>query len=503
MALETGRRVGSPARCGRRSKDEVGWKIYGRWRISQHPLPVTPAKWRPRLRWGTPLPGLLPAGAPAPGDQQPFRLVAPFLRLALIISLSAGFGLGAVLALALASGVPLGPWWPALVQAHGRAQLVGFVGLFILAIGLHFMPRLRGAPLVSPMAARAGLLALGIGAVLQAVSQPLLATGLAFAGVDRGGLALGGLLEWLGASAIVATLGLTLRRGPPLSWRGGLTAILPFLVFGLAMLWLALLAGAVLSIQVAATHARAYPAVADSALVDGLLFGFALPVTVAVAARLLPIYFGVEVIAPLPLLLTFGTLAAGALVRVGADLTGQRLPLDLSNLLLGLGCLAFPLLSGVPLGRRRAIRRADPPAMVRAVRYPNLLIRSAFAWLLLASVLFLAAGLTPLWGRPAGLPGDVLRHVVTAGYLTLLILGVGARLIPGFARARLRPTPRLLVVCIAGNLAALLRVLPPLAMALGVTSPAWNIAFGLSGICALLAVGLFAGYVWPMLAPRT
>ena len=461
---------------------------------------MTPSEWRPRLRWGTPLPGLLPAGAPAPGDQQPFRLVAPFLRLALVISLSAGFGLGAVLALALAGGVPLGPWWPALVQAHGRAQLIGFVGLFILAIGLHFLPRLRGAPLAAPTSARLGLLALGVGAVLQAVSQPLLATGLPFAAVDRGGLALGGLLEWLGASLIVATLGLTLRRGPPLSWRGGLTAILPFLLFGFAMLWLALLAGAVLSIQVALTHSQAYPTMADSALVDGLLFGFALPITAAVSARLLPIYFGVEVIAPLPLLLTFVTLACGTLLRVGADLTGQAGALGLSNVLLGLCCLAFPLLSGVPLGRRRAIRRADPPAMVRAFRYPNLLIRSAFAWLLLAGALFLAAGLASFWGQASDIPSDVLRHAVTAGYLTLLIMGVGARLIPGFARARLRPAPRLLVVCLAGNLAALLRVLPPLATALGATSPAWNIAFGLSGICALLAVGLFASHLWPMLA---
>ena len=102
--------------------------------------------WQPRLRWGTPLPGLLPPGSVAGGEQRPFLLVAPFLRLALIISLTAGFGLGAVLAIALARGVALGAWWTTLVQVHGRAHLVGFAGLFILAIGLHVLPRLRGAP---------------------------------------------------------------------------------------------------------------------------------------------------------------------------------------------------------------------------------------------------------------------------------------------------------------------------------------------------------------------
>jgi uncharacterized protein involved in response to NO len=463
---------------------------------------VTPSEWRPRLRWGTPLPGLLPAGATAAGGQQPFRLVAPFLRLALAISLTAGFGLGAVLALALAGGVPLGPWWPALVQAHGRAQLVGFVGLFILAIGLHFLPRLRGAPLASPVAALVGLLALGSGAVVQAICQPLLAVGLPVAAIDQGGLALGGPLEWVGSSLIMVTLARTLRRGPPLAWRGGLTSILPFLVFGFAVLWLTLLAGAVVSIQLALTHAQAFPPVVDNSLVDGLLFGFALPVSVGMAARLLPIYFGVEVLAPRSLLLMFVTLAAGVLSRIGADITGRTVALGFSNVLLGLFCLAFPLLSGVPVGRRRAIRRTDPPAMVRVFRYPNLLIRSAFTWLLLGGLLFLAAAPASFWGQTLHVPGDVQRHAVTAGYLTLLVLGIGARMIPGFARERLRPAPRLLIVCLAGNLAAVLRVLPPLATALGVTSPALNVAFGLSGISALLAVGIFSSSVWPMLAPR-
>jgi uncharacterized protein involved in response to NO len=189
-------------------------------------------------------------------------------------------------------------------------------------------------------------------------------------------------------------------------------------------------------------------------------------------------------------------------LRIGADITGRAVALGLSNVLLGLCCLAFPLLSGVPLGRRRAIRRADPPAMVNAFRYPNLLIRSAFAWLLLSGVLFLVAATVSIWGQALATPSDVLRHAVTAGYLTLLILGVGARIIPGFARERLRPAPRMLAVCFAGNLAALLRVLPPLATALGGTSPVWDIAFGLSGICALLAIGVFTSYLWPMLAQR-
>jgi uncharacterized protein involved in response to NO len=459
--------------------------------------------WKPRLRWGTPLPGLLPPGATARGEQQPFSLVAPFLRLALLISLTAGFGLGAALAIALVHSATLGAWWTTLVQVHGRAQLVGFVGLFILAIGLHFLPRLRGSPLASPRIARSGLLALGAGIVLQVVTQPLLM--IAWSPVNgplRVGVALGGLLESTGCSLVVLALGRTLRRGPPLAWRGGLTSILPFLGFGFAALWLALLAEAALSVQAALTGVAAFPATADSALTDGLLFGFALPIAAAVSARLLPIYFGVELVAPAPLLALFGLFSAGAVLRVAADVGNQGTLFAVGNALLGIACCAFPLLSGVPFGTRRAIRRADPPAMVRAFRYPNILVRSAYAWLLVAGVLLLSDGLARLAASPLQWSGDALRHTVTAGYLTLLILGMGARLLPGFARQRPRPLKRLLVVAVAGNLATLFRILPPLAASAGAAGPPADVAFGLAGPCALLAVGLFAQTMWPLLSGR-
>ncbi|MGI8915185.1 MAG: NnrS family protein [Chloroflexota bacterium] len=457
--------------------------------------------WKPRLRWGTPLPGLLPPGTTARGEQQPFVLVAPFLRLALAISLTAGFGLGAVLALALARGIAFGPWWVTLVQVHGRAQLVGFVGLFILAIGLHFLPRLRGAPLASARTARCGLLALSAGIVVQAVTQSLLLLPWPpFNGPLRVELVLGGLLAWAGSTLIVVTLVWTLQKGPPLAWRGGLTAILPFLGFGFAALWLALLANAALDVQAALANAAALPAPADSALSDGLLFGFALPMTAAVSARLLPIYFGVELVAPAPLLALFAVLSGGGVLRLAGDVGRQETSFALGNALLGLFCFAFPLLSGVPFGARRTIRRSDPPAMVLAFRFPNALIRSAYAWLLVAGLLLLSDGLGRLAGSPLRWSADALRHTITAGYLTLLILGMGARLLPGFARQRPRARTRLIVVAIAGNLAALCRVLPPLAASVGIFGSLADAAFGFSGMCALVAVGLFTQIMWPLLS---
>lgn len=72
--------------------------------------------------------------------------VALFTATALALALTAGFGLGLWLLLARTFQLPLaGASWLALVQVHGVIQLFGFVGLFMMGVGLHLLPRLRGA----------------------------------------------------------------------------------------------------------------------------------------------------------------------------------------------------------------------------------------------------------------------------------------------------------------------------------------------------------------------
>lgn len=60
----------------------------------------------------------------------------PFVRTAIALAITAGFGLG-------------GTRWPAAEQAHGHIQVFGWAGLMVLGVGFHFLPRLRGAPNVS------------------------------------------------------------------------------------------------------------------------------------------------------------------------------------------------------------------------------------------------------------------------------------------------------------------------------------------------------------------
>lgn len=456
--------------------------------------------WRARLRWSSRLPGLVAAGSAVHGDQQSFALVAPFLRAAIGIGIVLGFGIGAALAIALALHVPLGAWWPALVQAHGRAQLVGFVGLMILGTGLHFFPRLRGTPLPEPQQARTGLGLVTVGVVVQALGQSIAAMVSPVAGLARIGLPAGALLQLAGATMIVRLLWRLTRLGPSLGERGGLTSILPLLGVGFAAFWLALFADAASALQAELQGLTVIGGRADAIVTDALLDGFGIGVAMAVSARLLPISLGVQVVKPAWLSVLAAVLGLGVIARVAADASGSLPLLAASDLGIGLACLTFPLLSGVPIGTRRAIRRSDPPALVAITFAPNLAIRSAFAWLFAAGVLFAMDGGAVLAGGSIWPPVDAPRHAIGAGFLTLLIFGVGARMFPGFARKKPRPSGRLFASVLLANAAAVCRVVPLLLTAGSSASGALGVAFGLSGALEIVALLLFAREVWPYLS---
>ena len=97
-----------------------------------------------------------------------------FVYAGLAVALTVGFGYAAVLSVLIGFDLPLGDWLVSAIQAHGHGQLAGWLGLFILGVSLHFIPRMTGVPIRSPRPARwvCGLVAGGV--FLRGLSQPLM-----------------------------------------------------------------------------------------------------------------------------------------------------------------------------------------------------------------------------------------------------------------------------------------------------------------------------------------
>lgn len=441
-----------------------------------------------------------PAAAPGPTLRDRFPS-SPFIWWATGLALLAGFGLGMLLFLHLAAGLPAGLWWVAAVQAHGHIQLFGWAGMFVLGVGLYFLPRLRGCPPPAPRAIRAAAWLVGCGLALRALSQPTVAAldPGALRTIASGSLILSGLLELGGVGLAIGALMRAARQGPSLASRTGLVAVLPFLVTFVASFLLALAINAV----VLATTVRStglVPGAADWTIVYLGLIGMLVPISAGVSARTFPLFLRLRVPPRGELYAVFAVYFTGFLLRLTSafDLPPslQVLP-ALGAVVLGLACLGLLVVLDVPLRRSRRARESqsgrDWPA-VPEYRASDWLIVPAYTWLGITGLLLILEGLS-WWGLAPRPPLDAERHALGVGLITLLILGMAIRMIPGFAGRKLYSANLVWATVWLGNGAAILRFVPLFLPSSRVTMG----LLGLAGVLGLAAVACLGWNLWQTL----
>jgi uncharacterized protein involved in response to NO len=459
--------------------------------------------------------------------QEPFPRAAPLLEAALLLGVGGGFILATILTLTYALAVPLGPWWTALAQAHGHLQLYGWAGLFVLGVAFHFLPRLRGTPLAAPWLVP-WILGLQIaGLLLRALSQPLVTT--TQSATWRVLLLVSGILECVALVGAVLLLGLTARRGPPLVTRPAFGTILPFMVIAFCALGVAGMVNLV-NVVSASTTAGLVPQAGDDLNVILGLFGFLVPMALAMSVRSLPMYAGLEafpgrVLWPLAGVYLAGLVLGG--IGTGSDSGQAGWPGTLNGLgmlLIGVVILAFV---GIFLrlmrtrGRlpQRVARLAPRPAAAarsytarvdreRSAYGPFVaVVASAYLWAVLGGVLLIGDGLALLFGTPPPFALDAVRHSFAIGFIALMICGVAPRLIPGFSGGNIVSPALVYATLWLGNSAAALRVgsllLSPLLVRFtGIGQTLGAVAFGLSGPVGLALAICLAVNLWPALRYR-
>lgn len=209
------------------------------------------------------------------------RAYAVIMRLALALAILPGLGTGLLLIVIAGEGIALpgSQSWPELVQAHGQVQALGFVLLFIVAVGLQLFPRFLGVPLRHPERAMWGAWLVATSVVLRLIGQPL-QPGLPRATVlacSAAALPIGALL------AGSAFHGLTRRSvqpstGPSASWRR-FVAVAGLCLGGSLVLY-------VLGTAELIAGNLVVPQGLDEALIHLELFGFAAALSMGVATRI-------------------------------------------------------------------------------------------------------------------------------------------------------------------------------------------------------------------------
>lgn len=403
-----------------------------------------------------------------------------FVRAAILAALLPGFGLGAALFIERGWGDGFATWWPAAAQAHGHAQLFGWITLMVLGTALHFLPRLAGAPAVSVTWARVAFICLVTGLAVRVVVQPLVT--LLDPSLYRALLPFSGLLELAG---ILAAAALLLRVCMVLAAEDRSVQVrvaAPFVFVVLLGLGFSSLANVAGLLKLAQDNSMLVPRqYAEASIVLGF-HAFLVPVAVMMSLRLFPLYVQTRPSGPKVLLPALGALVAGLLLRIGGDALDVDYIEGVGRIVQSLGILVCVYGTGV-FGAKRPLPRASRHPLSDPLR---LLMMSAYVWLVVAAAILFIGGLNLLNDGTSLRIADLEYHALGAGFATLLIFGAGSHLFPGFMRQRLRSQYLAWLVLVLGTLAALLRVLPVLLADDPAGLPA------VAGICGGLAVALFA-----------
>jgi uncharacterized protein involved in response to NO len=300
-----------------------------------------------------------------------------------------------------------------------------------------------------------------------------------------------GGLELAGVSLAIRLYAGLLRRGPPLRTRAALWLVLPFFLTAFIAYWLTTALN-LFGLIAAPTTSALIPDRIDRLTNLIAFYAFLLPISVAMSERTFPLFFRT----PRPRLsrLRAGLvlLLGGLISRVAGDLAEAARLVGLGDLIMAAAIALFIQALGI-----FAPRRPLPRQPVRPFRDPiQLHAISAYLWLAAVALVLVINGAATFGLASTSVPLDAERHLLGAGFVTLLILGMGAHLLSSFANRRPRSVALLWTTLLLGNLTALLRVGPLIVPRLFPDGGAVALPVaGITGLAALIvfAINLFTG----------
>jgi hypothetical protein len=352
------------------------------------------------------------------------------------------------------------------IQAHGHAQLFGWIGCFILGIGFYAIPNLRRVALWSYW-------------------DGWLIWGLWSSGVSLRWIANVYLWQWpmlLPLSAVLELAAVVIfficsMRG---HFQKGIAkrrletwAI--FVIAGTLGLLATMLANAYESfVQTIMGTTPTFPSHFNSILLTLSIWAFPVPIAWGFTAHWMPALLGLRPSKGKPMMIALAALIAGNIAALFNAIVASSFILLTSAILM--------------IVALRIFEKPDKPAKVQGVHrsFPTFM-RIAYVWLLLAALLLLWGALEP---GSTGI-GGAGRHGITVGFLMTMVFTVAPRMIPAFlARKKLFSEKIMLLALLSTNTGCVMRVCSEIIAYGHNASWAW-LLLPLSATLELLGVLLF------------
>jgi uncharacterized protein involved in response to NO len=346
------------------------------------------------------------------------RLLMAYITTGLLFMLFPGTLLGVWNLMQISGRESAGLISQAWLQAHGHAQVFGWIGSFLLGIGFYSIPKLRGeATLVIRLA--------------------WICWALWTAGVAMRWGATVYLWEWrvlvplssvLEFAAFLIFFRVISHHRPQDSGKSRLEpwvwVVLSATTGFLAVVATNMAGSFYISFR---SSSPAFPHGFDQRYLALLGWGFLVPFVWGFSAKWLRVFLGLRPLRPRLLL---GALAVNG-TGVAMAIAGQ----------IWLATWLFLIGTVLASTAIRMFEQSEQPAKTKGVHstFP-LFVRMAYGWLLAAALLGVAAG---IWDTSGGIWG-ASRHALTVGFISVMVLSIGQRILPAFAGMRLLWSTRLM-----------------------------------------------------------
>ncbi len=403
------------------------------------------------------------------------RLLTTYVFTGLLFLLLPGTFLGVWNLVSISGRHSLAGLSPAWLQAHGHAQIFGWIGTFIIGIGYYSLAKMgRLMPF--------------------AVSRGWASWALWTAGVTLRWVA--NISEWnwrvlLPASAALQLIGCLIffatvsgHQSRPTSEadraastpRTGIEAWMKLVIASTVGFLLALLMNQFETIHLAVTSTHPeIPHWLDQRYLFLVAWGFPVLAVWGFNARWLPVFLGLRKPSGGGLMAALCACGSG----IAVALFGR---FRLATALLLTACIVASI-------ALRVFQRSEKPAKTRGVSasFPYF-VRGAYVWLLVAAALGVYAAEFDanggIWGAS--------RHALTVGFLATMVFAIGQRVLPAFSGMRLLYSKKLMFASLALlNFGCLLRVASEIPAYEANLHAAWT-TLPFSALTELTAVTLFA-----------
>ena len=346
------------------------------------------------------------------------RLLMAYISSGLVFMLLPGTFLGVWNLLQISGRESAGSISPAWLQAHGHAQVFGWIGSFILGIGFYSVPKLRGATKPAFGAAWACWVMWTVGVAVRWAAN-------VYAWQWRLLLPLSGVLE---LAAFLIFFSAVSQHRPEDSGKSRLEPWIWVVISASTGLMLTLIANLAVCFYLAVRGASpALSHILDQRYLVLVAWGFLVPFVWGFSTKWMTVFLGLKPVHPRLLL--------GALV---VNFAGVVLTL------LGWGAEAtafFVISTALAIAALRMFEPARQEPKTRGV-HPSFpfFVRMAYGWLLVAALLGVGA---VVWDSSGGIWG-ASRHALTVGFIAVMVFCVGQRILPAFAGMRLLWSTRLM-----------------------------------------------------------